>query len=78
MLLIGDHPPAAFVTEDRAARGVPVHVVAAPGALAAWRDRGFADGFAPPDPGDPIPPAPMSDLPRWLLGAEGESGGEGG
>ena len=66
VLLVGDHPPAAFVTDDRAERGVPVHVIGAADALGAWGGRGFTRGFVPENAAE----APMSDVPRWLLGGD--------
>ena len=64
VMILGDHPPAAFLTDRPRERAVPVHVVVPEARAAAWRARGFRDGLLPSPRG---PVAPMSAVPRWLL-----------
>ena len=68
VLLIGDHPPAPFVTDDRRGRGVPVHILSRnKDRLARFIELGFIEGLTPPlDPATEL----MSRLPHWLLGGE--------
>ena len=75
LVVLGDHPPAAFVTDDRGARGVPIHVLSRdPAHLERFMEAGFAKGMIP---AAEAPLAAMADVPRWLTGQGARRDGEG-
>lgn len=46
VIILGDHPPAAFVSEIES-RDVPIHMIGSPETIAAIEDFGWTDGLIP-------------------------------
>ena len=55
VILLGDHQPAAFVSEGFGGRSVPVHLIGPPEVLALTSGWGWTDGLIP-DPSAPVWP----------------------
>ena len=47
IVVLGDHQPVAFVSEDSANRDVPIHVIGLPSAVARLDDWGWTPGMVP-------------------------------
>jgi hypothetical protein len=58
IVVLGDHQPAFFVSEDAASRDVPVHVIGPPAALARLDDWNWTRGLVP-----------AADAPTWRMDA---------
>jgi hypothetical protein len=55
VIMLGDHQPAAFVSEGFGGRSVPVHLIGPPEVLALTAGWGWTDGLLP-DPSAPVWP----------------------
>ena len=65
VIILGDHPPAAYVTMDNAERGVPVHVMSRnPALLKRFQDAGYVEGLIPEIN---TSPPPMAGITRLLI-----------
>jgi hypothetical protein len=58
VVVLGDHEPAAFVSETTAGTDVPAHMIGRPGDLAAIEGWGWSPGLVP-----------AADAPRWPMAA---------
>jgi hypothetical protein len=58
IVILGDHQPAAFVSEDETGRDVPVHLIGPPALVAEIEDWGWSRGMIPAD-----------DAPAWPMDA---------
>ena len=58
LVILGDHQPAAFVSEDPTGRDVPVHVIGRPDTLARLDQWGWTPGLLP-----------AADVPAWPMHA---------
>lgn len=59
LVILGDHQPAAFVSEDPAGRDVPVHLVGPPDVIAHLDGWGWTEGMIPDAR---VPARPMADF----------------
>lgn len=71
-LIVGDHPPAGFLTGDPDGRETPAHLVGPPEALARLDDWGWTPGLVP---AADAPVWPMEAFRDRLLAAFGPAGG---
>jgi hypothetical protein len=72
LVVLGDHQPAPFVSEDAAGSDVPIHVIGDPATLAHLEAWGWSEGLVPA-PG--VPAWPMSAFrDRFLEGFAAEPG----
>ena len=58
LVVLGDHQPAAFVSEDDKSRDVPLHLIGPPDLIAKLDGWGFTPGLVP-----------AADAPVWRMDA---------
>jgi hypothetical protein len=71
VIILGDHPPAAFVSQIES-RDVPIHMIGSPETIAAIEDFGWTDGLIPVST---TPVWPMAAFRDRFIGAYSNPGG---